>query len=282
MLHTRAWAVIVFGVLAAAAASGALLYDNGPIITNPTGGTGGIAGLPISNPDSFTIPGSSLLYYTTGIGLSVAYNTAVAEDFTVPESGWKVDTLTVYAFQSGWTTPSAQAIHVNIWNATPYSAGSPPPVPDPLPQPMLATSLILPAGEGRFVCHRQGNATGTSTNRPVFAYTVSLDGLPNHGELPAGTYWMQWAIVGASTPTALIYTPLVSPRTAVSNWNARLYNSLTGSSTGPRDWFEGREGYSAGVSEGRPYALPFQLDGTVLPEPATTALLVLAALMRRR
>jgi len=274
--------VIVFGVMAAVAASGELLYDNGPIITNPTGGTGNIAGLPISNPDSFTIPGSSLLYYTTGTGVSRAYDTAVAEDFTVPEGGWQLDTLTVYAFQSGWTTPSAQRIYVNIWDATPYSAGSPGTLPDPLPQPLMAAELDLAAGDGTFVCHRQGSATATSTTRPVFSYTVPLAGLPNGGALEAGTYWIQWSIAGATSPTALIYTPLVSPRTAVSGWNARLYNSLTGSSTGPRDWFEGREGYVAGVQDGRAYELPFQLNGSVLPEPASLALIALAVLARRR
>jgi hypothetical protein len=241
-----------------------------------------IAGLPISNPDPFTIPGNPNTLYTTGIGLAVYYNTAVAEDFTVPAGGWKLDSLTVYAFQSGWTTPSMQQVQVNIWNTTPYSSGSPAPVPDPLPQPMMASPLILAAGTGTFVCHRQGNATSTSTNRPVFSYTVPLSDLPNNGVLDPGTYWIQWAFVGQPTPTQLVYTPLVSPRSAVSGMNARLYNSPTGSTSGPRDWFEGREGYSAGVSDGRPYALPFQLNGTLLPEPASLALLALAVLARRR
>src|SRR4051812_50172309 len=77
----------VVGLGLAAAASLACaddLYSNGPFITNPTGGTGTILGLPISNPDPFTIPGQSFTFYTTGVAATVATNTASAEDFTVP------------------------------------------------------------------------------------------------------------------------------------------------------------------------------------------------------
>jgi hypothetical protein len=242
------------------------LYNNGPFITNPTGGTGSIAGLPISNPDPFTFPGVTGTFYTTGVAATVATNTAAAEDFTVPAGEvWDLDSVTLYAFQTGQTTATVHHIHINLWTAPPFDAGSPPPLPDPLPQPILASPLVIPAGTGVFVCHRQGSATSTSTSRPVFAYTVSLDGLPNGGRLGPGTYWLEWSFDGALSPSQNVFQPLVSPRTARTGHNARLKNSLDGSTTGPIDWFEGREGYSAGLSDGRAYEIPFILSGTSTP-----------------
>jgi hypothetical protein len=242
------------------------LYNNGPFITNPTGGTGTIAGLPISNPDPFTFPGVTGTFYTTGVAATVATATASAEDFTVPPGQmWNLDSVTLYAFQTSQTTATVHHIQINLWTAPPFDAGSPPPLPNPLPTPLLATPLILATNGGTFVCHREGSATSTSTVRPVFAYTVPLTDLPNGGHLMPGTYWLEWSFDGALSPSNNVFQPLISPRTARSGWNARLKNTLSGNSTDPRVWFEGREGYEAGVSDGRAYELPFILHGTSTP-----------------
>jgi hypothetical protein len=239
------------------------LHTNGPLVTNPTGGTGSIAGQPISNCDGFTVPGSTFVFSTTGVAATVATTTALADDFEVPEGGWDLDALTIYAFQTSQTTASVTQVQVNLWTETPYSAGSPD-APANLPQPVLAANLTLPAGPGTFVCHRQ-SATSTGTVRPVFSYTVSLDGLPHGGRLAPGRYWIQWSCLGASSPSANVFSPLVSPRAAVTGHNARQFNALDGNANSPRVWFEGREGYVAGSSEGRAFALPFELLGTVPP-----------------
>ena len=249
---------VLFALSGVAAAD--VLHDNGPIVTNPTGGTGQIAGQPISNADGFTIPGSTFIFSTTGVAATVATNTAAAEDFVVPSGGWQLDTLTLFAFQTSQTTPTITSIQVNLWTDTPYSQGSPG-QPDPLPQPVLAQPLILDAGAGTFVCHRQ-SVSSTGTIRPVFSYTVPLTGLPNGGFLPEGHYWIQWSMQGANSPSANVFMPLVSPRTAVTGHNARLLNSIDGSAGGPRVWFEGREGYVEGQADGRAYELPFVITGT--------------------
>jgi hypothetical protein len=251
-------------LLACAPALADTLHSNGPLVTNPVGGTGAIAGLPISNCDGFTVPGSTFVFATTGVAATVSTSTAVGEDFTVPEGGWDLDALRVYAFQTSQTTASVTQVHVNLWTETPYSAGSPG-APATLPQPVLAASLVVPAGPGTFVCHRQ-SATSTATVRPVFAYTVSLDALPDGGRLAPGRYWIQWSCAGALSPSANVFTPLVSPRAATSGHNARQLNALDGNPASPRVWFEGREGYVAGSSEGRAFELPFELFGTV-PAP---------------
>jgi hypothetical protein len=169
----------------------------------------------------------------------------------------------VFAFQTSQTTASVTQVHVNLWTETPYSAGSPD-APANLPQPVLAANLVLPAGPGTFACHRQ-SVTSTGTVRPVFSYTVSLDGLPDGGRLAPGRYWIQWSCAGAASPSANVFCPLVSPRAAVQGHNARQFNALDGNPASPRVWFEGREGYVAGSSEGRAFALPFELLGTVPP-----------------
>ncbi|MCX5691846.1 MAG: hypothetical protein NTV94_18975 [Planctomycetota bacterium] len=264
--HSTLLLIAASGLLSTSSLAQDLLYSNGPFITNPTGGTGTIAGLPISNADGFTVPGSPFNFATNGVNTALAPNTSIAEDFVVPEGGWKLESLTVYAFQTSQTSPTITTIHVNLWTAPPYSANSPGPLPSPLPEPLLATSLALPAGPGSFICHRQG-ITSTSTVRPVFAYTVPLRSLPNGGRLAPGTYWIQWSCEGALAPSANVFTPLVSPRTSVANHNTRLFNSIDGSAAGPRSWFEGREGFVAGQADGRAYAVPFLLKGTVLPPP---------------
>jgi hypothetical protein len=91
------------------------------------------------------------------------------------------------------------------------------------------------------------------------------------GVLPEGDYWLEFSFEGAGSPSANVFTPLVTPRTEAFDHNARLLNSLDGSAGGPRVWFEGREGYVQGVSEGRAYALPFILHGTPVPAPPLAA-----------
>jgi hypothetical protein len=267
-MHTRATRILAIAATLAICGSplsADVLFTNGPIVTNPTGGTGSILGLPISTADPFTIPGQTFLFSTTGVAATHATDTSAADNFVVPAGvqGWDLDAVTLYAFQTSQTLPTIHTIRINLWTQAPYSQNSPPPVPDPLPTPVLAQSLVLPAGTGTFVCHRQ-SATSTGTVRPVFAYTVPLDGLPDGGRLPPGEYWLEWQFEGELTPSANVFQPLVSPRESAFDHNARLRNSLDGSSGGERVWFEGREGYVAGVADGRAYGLPFELHGTVI------------------
>jgi hypothetical protein len=252
-------------VFAALAAPGALaqqvLWNNGPIVTNPTGGTGAIAGQPISNCDGFTFPGQSFVFSTTGVGGAAAYDNALAEDFTVPcGETWIPSTVRLYAFRSSTSVPEVTAVKLNVWTAPPFNVNSPLPHPDPMPTPRLAQAITVPATQGAFVCHRQ-SATSTSTNRPVHEYVVDASGL---GEFTEGTYWLEFSFVTtALTLPQNVHVPLVSPRTAVTGHNARQYNALDGQPASPRAWFEGREGYQAGVQEGRAFALPFVLEGVV-------------------
>jgi hypothetical protein len=259
MLLTGVGGVACFNGVAAAQE---LLYSNGTFVTNPTGGTGAIAGLPISRADGFNIPGSTFLFSTTGVNATNAIGTWLAEDFTVPQGEvWTINTLTFYAFQTSQTTPTVTSIRVNFWDAAPYSATSPGPVPDPLPQPLLPAPFELVPTAGALVAHRQ-SPSSSSTVRPVFPYTVTLPSGESEIILRSGTYWVQFNFTGAGSPSQNVFTPLISPRGQLAVHNCRLLNSIDGSSAGPRIWFEGREGFVEGQSEGRAYSVAFEIRGT--------------------
>ena len=70
--HSARSAILAAALLCSCAGAQDLLYTNGPFITNPTGGTGSIAGLPISNADGFTVPGSTFNFSTTGVNTALA------------------------------------------------------------------------------------------------------------------------------------------------------------------------------------------------------------------
>lgn len=266
-----------------------LLHSQGPIITSPNGGTGVIAGQPLSKAEAF--PFGTLTATTTGVGATKVVNTAAADDFYVPDGGWDVDAVTLYAFQtypSAATTfaPTINKVYVNLWTATPYLADSPDlPAGTPIPTPVLSAPLTfdVTAADATFVGHR---VSGSSTNtvRPIYSYTVSLDGLPDSGKLAAGHYWLEFAFDGTGPQTTTAFVPLVTPRASVENDpNARLLNAPFGGSQ--RTWFEGREGFNSATGDpGRAYTLPFEIIGT--PEPATLAAiggsLAVAAVRRRR
>lgn len=266
LLSISSFSLLAPGLSAGTAAFGAvprLLHSNGPLITDPTGGTGANAGLPISKTEPF--PYNGLLGNTTGTNAAISSNSKLADDFYVPQGGWDLDQITVYAFQTS-TGNTVGTLQINLWNVTPFTPNSPVPPPDgSTPAPMLATPLSFNiAGTGTFVANRV-SGTATDATRPIYKYTVSADGLPNGGALPEGHYWLEMSFLDTRTTHGAVYVPLVTPRAQAFNLNMR--QSLAFGNPTPY-WFEGREGYgSVENPDGRPYAIPFELVGT--PEPAT-------------
>jgi len=270
-------------------ACAALLFTNGNIITNPTGGTSGILGQPVSQQEATLIPsvGTALVadrknnfnQQAGGLGQ------AVADDFVVPASGWDLDVATFYGFQ---TTPSGGSIvppppapiakvRINLWNAAPYSANSPAPVPNPLPTPLLSQDLELTVIASRFVAYRTAFNTNANGTRPIYAYDVSLDSLPDLGKLDAGTYWLQWSFINAANDNTNIFVHPVNPRSTAFNLNGRQFNDIA--ATGVYSWFEARDGYQSEAQPGFAMAFPFELNGSVVPEPSSIAVLGGAAIL---
>jgi hypothetical protein len=280
-------------VAISASSQGGVLFDNGPVVTNPSGGTGTIAGQPISSPQGIpSSPPGGPTNFTAGVGASWNENVRVADDFIVSGDGWDLDSVSLFAFQSNATSPTVTHAYFNLWTAAPFSANSPPPLPDPLPQPMLLSSLEVPVSSSQFVAYRQTGTGTSSSTRPIYRYEFSLDGLPNGGVLSPGTYWLEWSLLGtgaAGTSAGRVWVPLVTPRESAPDLNARLFAAIDGNPATPYSWFEGREiqWFQSGSSWAgqfvQPYALPFVLRGTAVPEPTVAgSILAGAVLLARR
>ncbi|QLQ04847.1 MAG: hypothetical protein HZY76_01175 [Anaerolineae bacterium] len=92
-------------------APGAVLYDNGPLVTHPGGGAGGADASALQ-----TALGNS----TYGFGHAISSGYRMADDFTVTGSGWNITTITFYAYQTGSTTTSTiNNVNLRIWNGVP-------------------------------------------------------------------------------------------------------------------------------------------------------------------
>jgi hypothetical protein len=89
-----------------------LLYDNGPLVTNPGAGPGG---------SDISAVQTSLGLSTFGFGHQVSFNYWVADDFTVPAGGWNIAGFGFYAYQTGSTTTSTiNDVRFIIYDGDPF------------------------------------------------------------------------------------------------------------------------------------------------------------------
>ena len=161
----------------------AVLYDNGPLITNPGAGAGG------ANVSALQ---TALGLGTFGFGNQVSAGNRVADDFTVTGGGWLINTMTFFGYQTGSTTASTfTALNLRIWDGPPN----------------LGTSNVV---FGDTTTNRLASSTWsniyrtldtalTASDRPVMALVATVNTF-----LPAGTYWVDWQADGtlASGPWA--------------------------------------------------------------------------------
>ena len=170
----------LFAGLAACAASPALgqvLYDNGPLVTNPGAAVGG-------RDASALQTGLGLTIY--GFGAQQLNANRIADDFTVPAGGWNIGTITFYSYQTGATTPTINGINVQIWNG----------------DPSLPTSSVV---FGDTTTNRLSTTTPVSlsnimrpldTNLLEAGRQLQVVTADINTTLPAGTYWLDWQFNG--------------------------------------------------------------------------------------
>ena len=188
-----------------------VLFNNGPLVTNPGQGFNGA--------DVSVITTGTLF----GSNHSAAQSFRVADDFVVPAGQvWTVDSVFFYAYQTGSTTTSTMtAVNVRLWRGRPDSAGSELIFGDTTTNRMIRTRFSN--------IYRATTTTLTNTQRPIMVQTVNLGGTP----LTPGTYWLDWQTAGSLAsgpwipPVSIDGQPVVPEanaiqRTAAGVWQAAV------------------------------------------------------------
>lgn len=256
-------ALALAGVLVALPGTGhaiVMLHDNGGIVTGTGNGWSG-ANTSVWQNVTWTIGGSTAT--VVGLGNNVNYF-RVVDDFVVPEGQkWRLDSLSfvgLRSFSSSAITSLDIAspftgVHFAVYSSESAMMAGTPQWGDWSTNRLRSTQFM-----GAF---RVAASQLTNRQRPLFEIAADAQWLP---ELSSGRYWVEW---GFSTPNAaanteFLFTPPVTPHTV--GGNAWQRDALTGTR------------YNLD-----PLELPFQVRGSVVPEPATWTLgLGLAALLRRR
>lgn len=164
-------------------ASGAVLYDNGPLVNSPGTGVGGL--------DESVLQGN-LGMTTIGLGHQVSADNRIADDFTVPAGGWTINQIEFFAYQSFETASTMTAVNLRIWDGIPGQVGSNVVFGD-------TTTNIMSQTAPADILRVTDTTTGTNTDRQIAVNVVDV-----YMNFPAGTYWLDWQTdgTGASGPWA--------------------------------------------------------------------------------
>lgn len=185
----------ILSLVAVAGISSAGLYDNGPFITNPTGGAGGA---PISE---LTAPMS-----TYGIGVQQTAGNSGADDFMVTGPGWTIKAIRLYSYQTNATTYTITGANWSIREgADPNSA--------------VVKGSGTGGVNGGFQAYRVLSTAPTNTARPIYAVDIALS---TPLLLNPGQHWLTFSLTGslASGP----WYPLVTPRPGTANGQQAVNN----------------------------------------------------------
>ena len=153
------------------------LHDNGPVANSVGTGVGGA---------DENILQTSLGLTAWGFGVQVSANSTIADDFTITDtSGWQVDEVVVYAYQTGsGITSTITDARIRIWAGDPTAGGV------VVFGDLLTNRLVSSVWSNTY---RVDEATsGVATNRPIMAITASVGAL-----LGPGTYWLEFQAAGS-------------------------------------------------------------------------------------
>jgi hypothetical protein len=202
-----------------------VLYDNGPLVTHPGGGAGGA--------DASALQ-TALGMDTYGFGAQLTAGNRVADDFTITEGNWTIETVSFFTYQTGsGTTSTITGVNLRIWDGPP-NAGGTVVWGDTTTNVMVSTTWSND--------YRVLDTALTNTDRPIMAVVAGVN-----TTLPAGTYWLDWQFDG--TLSSGPWAPPVTILGQTTTGNALQYTST---------------GWAALVDTGTstPQGLPFIVEGT--------------------
>ena len=183
-------------------APGVVLYDNGPFVTHPGGGAGGA--------DASALQ-SSLNMSTFGFGFQVSAGNRVADDFTVTGSGWAIDSITFFGYQTfSGTTSTFTSLNLRIWDGPPNDPSSLIVFGDTITNRMTGSEWTN--------VYRVLDTTLSNEDRPVMALVAEVNSF-----LPPGTYWLDWQTDG--TLTSGPWVPPITILGQTTTGNALQYTS---------------------------------------------------------
>ncbi len=206
---------------------GNVLYTNGSFVNNPGGhSTGADASMVMT----------SLGYSTNGSTINLS-KYQKADDFTIEDAEWQIDTIYIYGYQTNGGIPSTlTAGYIEIWNGRPDSATS------SVVWGNMTTNLM--GSTGWTNCYRVKDTDLTSTSRAIHYVAC-----PVNFKLTKGKYWIRFAVKGSTTSGP--YCPPVPPQNEKGTPNAYSYKVSNGV------WSP-----STDKSTGNPVDYPFVIIGS--------------------
>lgn len=207
------------------------LVDQAQLITHPGGGSGGAN---VSATQTTTL-GATLF----GVGQQNASNNWIAERITVPASGWSLDSLITYGYQTGSTTTST---FTGIYCFVSADSSN---FPSMIPVLGSKTTNAMTYTTWTGIYRSSGDdATGlANTQRPIMKMRSTLTGVLN-----PGNYWVVWSATGSLTSG-----PWNPPVTVLGNLSTGMAHQFLGSSSV----------WDTIVDGSATLGMPFKLYGTI-------------------
>lgn len=171
--------------LVASATAQTQLYDNGPWITHPGGGAGGV--------DASALQNAPPVNHTTYGFTSNNATFTLADDFTVCGT-WTVTSFNIYAYQTNAGSGSINGAFARIWRTDPRTGNVATDVIWGDTTPNMTTNIF--SGPSTLRAYRT-LISDFSTNTARQVQNITAQVVPPL-TLGPGTYWLEYAVTGTS------------------------------------------------------------------------------------